>query len=229
MLVPLSLTLLSASVPAERRNVALGIWGAIGGLAVAVGPLVGGAVVQGVSWQWIFWLNVPIGVVLAPLALRGLGESRGPRSRLDLAGVALASFGLFGIVFGLVRGGQIGWTTPQVLAAFVAGAGLLGAFVAWERRAVAPMLPLGLFASRRFSLVNVASMLMSFGMFGSIFLLAQFLQTVQHDSPLDAGLRTLPWTAMPVLIAPLAGRFVDRAWPCRPPAWLGWRRWRLCT
>ncbi|HTX00597.1 MAG TPA: DHA2 family efflux MFS transporter permease subunit, partial [Acidimicrobiales bacterium] len=210
MLVPLSLTLLSASVPAQRRNAALGIWGAIGGLAVAVGPLVGGAVVQGISWQWIFWLNVPIGAVVAPLAWFALGESHGPRARLDLAGVALASAGLFGIVFGLVRGGQVGWGASQVLVAFAGGAALLAGFIAWERRSPAPMLPLGLFAGRRFSLVNVASLLMSFGMFGSIFLLAQFLQTVQHISPLDAGIRTLPWTAMPVLVAPLAGRFVDR-------------------
>ncbi len=210
MLVPLSLTLLSTSVPEARRNVALGIWGAIGGLAVAVGPLVGGAVVQGISWQWIFWLNVPIGLALAPLARMRLGESRGPSAHLDGPGVALASAGLFGLVLGLVRGGQAGWTSPEVLAAFAGGAVLLAGFLAWERHAPAPMLPLSLFASRRFSMVNLASLLMSFGMFGSIFLLAQFLQTVQHDSPLGAGLRTLPWTAMPVLIAPLAGRFVDR-------------------
>ncbi len=210
MVVPLSLTLLSASVPAEKRNMALGIWGALGGLAVAIGPLVGGAVVQGVSWQWIFWLNVPIGLALLPMARLRLGESRGSSGALDLPGVLLASLGLFGVVLGLVRGGQAGWTSPEVFASFAGGAILLAAFVAWERRAPVPMLPLRLFRSRQFSVVNAVALLMSFGMFGSIFLLAQFLQTVQHLSPLAAGVRTLPWTGMPVLVAPLAGLLVDR-------------------
>lgn len=210
LLVPLSLTLLSASVPPERRNAALGIWGALGGLAVAVGPLVGGAVVQGLSWQFIFWLNVPIGLVLVPLARLRLAESRGGQRSLDLPGVALASSGLFGVVYGLVRGGTAGWTSAEVLSAFVAGAALLVSFVARERRAAAPMLPLRLFRSRQFSIVNVVALFMSFGMFGSVFLLAQFFQTVQHYSPLSAGLRTLPWTGMPVIVAPLAGLLVDR-------------------
>ena len=210
MVVPLSLTLLSASVPAAKRNMALGIWGALGGLAVAIGPLVGGAVVQGVSWQWIFWLNVPIGLALLPMARLRLGESRGGASALDLRGVLLASLGLLGVMLGLVRGGQAGWASTEVLASFAGGACLLGAFVAWERRSPAPMLPLRLFRSRQFSVVNAVALLMSFGMFGSIFLLAQFLQTVQHLSPLSAGVRTLPWTGMPVLVAPLAGMLVDR-------------------
>ncbi|MCU1495186.1 MAG: transporter, partial [Acidimicrobiaceae bacterium] len=210
MLVPLSLTLLSAAVPPERRNAALGIWGALGGLAVAVGPLVGGAVVQGVSWQWIFWLNVPIGVLLVPLARLRLRESHGPGGSLDLVGVVLASLGLFGVVLGLVRGGQAGWFSAQVLGGFLGGAALLASFVAWERTRRSPMLPLRLFRRRQFSVINVVALLMSFGMFGSIFLLAQFLQTVQHYSPLSAGLRTLPWTAMPVIVAPIAGMLVDR-------------------
>ncbi|HLX77284.1 MAG TPA: DHA2 family efflux MFS transporter permease subunit [Acidimicrobiales bacterium] len=210
LLIPLSLTLLSASVPADKRNAALGIWGAIGGLAVAVGPLVGGSVVEGLSWHWIFWLNVPLGLVLAPLARVRLDESFGDGRRLDVVGVALASAGLFGLVFGLVRGGSVGWSSGEVIVGFVAGAILLAAFVAWERVAPAPMLPLGLFAHRGFSVVNGVALFMSFGMFGSIFFLAQFLQTVQHLSPLTAGLRTLPWTGMPILVAPLAGLFVER-------------------
>ncbi|MCU1489900.1 MAG: transporter, partial [Acidimicrobiaceae bacterium] len=210
LVVPLSLTLLSSAVPAERRNVALGIWGALGGLAVAVGPLVGGAVVQGLSWQWIFWLNVPIGAALIPLARLHLPESRGARRPIDLAGAALASLGLLGAVFGLVRGGTSGWTSTPVLAGFAAGAVLLFAFVLRERRTAAPMLPLRLFRNRQFSAVNVVAMLMSFGMFGAVFLLAQFFQTVQHFTPLGAGLRTLPWTGMPVLVAPIAGLLLDR-------------------
>ena len=210
VLIPLTLTLLSAAVSPERRGLALGAWGAVGGLAIAIGPLVGGAVVEGASWQWIFWLNVPIGLALLPTAIARLTESRGPSTRLDLPGLVLASLGLLGIILGVVRGNDHGWTSATVLPPIVGGGLLVAAFVAWELRAPEPMLPLHLFRSRTFSLTNVASLLMFFGMFGSIFLLAQFLQVVQHYSPLQAGLRTLPWTAMPVFIAPVAGILSDR-------------------
>src|SRR5256885_9554924 len=210
IVTPLTLTLLSASVPAEKRGVALGAWGGIGGLAVALGPLVGGAVVSGLSWQWIFWLNVPIGLVLAPLALMRLTESRGPSGRLDLPGLVLASAGLFGIVWGLVRGNSVGWGSPEIVGALAVGAVVLALFVLWEPRTKAPMLPMRFFRNRTFALTNVASLFMFFGMFGSIFLLIQFFQTVQSYSPLQAGLRILPWTAMPIFIAPLAGAWSDR-------------------
>ncbi|HEY5985011.1 MAG TPA: DHA2 family efflux MFS transporter permease subunit [Streptosporangiaceae bacterium] len=210
ILIPLTLTLLSAAVSPRRRGLALGAWGAVGGLAIAIGPLVGGAVVEGASWQWIFWLNVPIGIALLPIARARLTESRGPAFRLDLPGLVLASLGLFGIVLGVVRGNNHGWTSATVLPPLVAGGLLVAAFIAWELRAREPMLPLQLFRSRGFAVTNAASLLMFFGMFGSIFLLAQFLQVVQHYSPLQAGLRTLPWTAMPVLIAPIAGSLSDR-------------------
>ena len=210
IVMPLTLTILSAAVAPERRGVALGIWGGLGGLAVAVGPLVGGAVVDGMSWNWIFWLNVPIGLVLAPLAWRQLAETHGADRRLDLRGLGLASVGLLGIVWGLVRGNDLGWTSGRILGPIVAGALLVAVFVWWERRAPAPMLPMQFFRDRTFALTNVASLLMSFGMFGSIFFLAQYFQTVQHFSPLQSGLRILPWTAMPMLIAPLAGALSDR-------------------
>src|ERR1700744_5021635 len=176
IVIPLTLTLLSAAVSPQRRGLALGAWGAVGGLAIAIGPLVGGAVVEGASWQWIFWLNVPIGIVLLPIARARLTESRGPASSTALPGLLLASLGLFGIVLGVVRGNDHGWTSLTVLPPMVIGALLIVAFLAWELRAPGPMLPLGLFRSRGFTLTNVASMLMFFGMFGSIFLLAQFLQ-----------------------------------------------------
>ncbi|HEY7195909.1 MAG TPA: DHA2 family efflux MFS transporter permease subunit [Gaiellaceae bacterium] len=210
IVTPLTLTILSAAVPAERRGLALGAWGGIGGLAVAIGPLVGGAVVEGISWQWIFWLNVPIGLLVIPFALRHLKESYGPDRQLDLPGLGLASAGLFGIVWGLVRGGDIGWTSLEVLGAIALGALLVAAFVAWELRAAAPMLPMRFFRNRTFAATNAVSLFMFFGMFGSIFLLAQFLQTVQGYSPLEAGIRTLPWTAMPIFIAPIAGALSDR-------------------
>jgi EmrB/QacA subfamily drug resistance transporter len=210
IVTPLTLTILSAAVPRERRGLALGIWGGVGGLAIAIGPLVGGAIVNGVSWHWIFWLNVPIGLVLAPLALSRLEESRGADAGLDLPGLALVSAGLLGIVWGLVRGNAHGWTSLGIVLPIAAGAVLVAAFVAWELRAPKPMLPMHFFRSRTFALTNVASLLMFFGMFGSIFLLAQFFQTVQHYSPLQSGLRILPWTAMPIFIAPIAGALSDR-------------------
>ena len=210
IIAPLTLTILSASVPAERRGAALGIWGAVGGLAVGLGPVVGGAAVQGASWQWIFWLNVPIGLILAPLAARRLDESYGPNSALDLPGAALASTGLLGVVFGIIRGSQIGWGTTEVIGSLAIGSLLVVGFVLWELRTTAPMLPMRFFANRSFAAANIASMMMFFGMFGAVFLLTQFLQTVQGYSPLSAGLRVLPWTAMPLIVAPIAGALSDR-------------------
>ncbi|HKP19189.1 MAG TPA: DHA2 family efflux MFS transporter permease subunit [Gaiellaceae bacterium] len=210
IVTPLTLTILSAAVPAEKRGVALGAWGGIGGLAVALGPLVGGAVVSGLSWQWIFWLNVPIGLLLIPIALRRLDETHGASDRLDLRGLGLASAGLLGIVWGLVRGNGQGWASPEIVLTLAAGGVLVVAFVLWELRTETPMLPMRFFRNRTFALTNVASLLMFFGMFGSIFLLAQFFQTVQGYSPFGSGLRILPWTAMPIFVAPIAGALSGR-------------------
>ena len=210
IVTPLTLTILSGAVSPARRGLALGIWGGVSGLAVALGPVVGGAVVEGLSWQWIFWLNVPIGVVLLPIAWRRLTESKGANRALDLPGLGLASVGLLGIVWGLVRGNEHGWTSLGVAGPIAAGIVLLGAFVLWELRTPEPMVPMRFFRKRAFSAANVTSLLMSFGMFGAIFLLAQFFQIVQGYSPLEAGLRTLPWTAMPILVAPIAGILSDR-------------------
>src|ERR1700690_4261081 len=170
IVLPLTLTLLSEAMPPQRRGAALGIWGGVSGLGVALGPLVGGAVVSGISWHWIFWINVPIGLVLAPLALFRLEESRGPVSRLALPGLVLASAGLFGIVWGLVRGNSIGWSSPQIVGSIAVGALVTALFVLWELRAEQPMLPMRFFRNRTFALANVSSLFMFFGMFGSIFL-----------------------------------------------------------
>jgi EmrB/QacA subfamily drug resistance transporter len=210
MIMPLSLTLLSAAVKPERRNAALGIWGAIGGAAIALGPLVGGAVTTGWSWHYIFWLNVPIGIVLVPLAWWKLTESRGAQNRLDFRGAILVSGGLLGVVLGLVRGNASGWTSSSVLASFVIGTVLLATFIRWEARATAPMLNLRMFRNRGFAAINVTALLFSFGMFGTVFFLSQFLQTVQGYSPLGAGLRVLPWTGMPMLLAPVVGILAQR-------------------
>jgi EmrB/QacA subfamily drug resistance transporter len=210
IITPLTLTILSAGVPANRRGAFIGAWSGIAGLAVALGPVVGGAVVSGISWHWIFWLNVPIGIVLIPLALRRLDESHGPASKLDLPGVALASAGLTGIVWGLVRGNGQGWGSAEIVTALVAGAILFALFILWELRVKEPMLPMRFFKNRAFALANVASLFMFFGMFGSIFLLSQFFQIIQGYSPLGSGVRILPWTIMPLFVAPIAGALSDR-------------------
>ncbi|MFG3252113.1 DHA2 family efflux MFS transporter permease subunit [Streptomyces sp. NPDC048172] len=210
ILMPLSLTLLTGAVPAARRGAALGVWGAVQGIAVATGPLVGGALTEHISWHWIFWLNVPIGLIVIPLVLLRLDESRSAGSRLDLPGTALASVSLFGVVYGLVRGNPDGWTSGTVLTSLIGGGVLLVAFVAYEMRAAHPMLPMRLFRSRAFSTVNAASLLMFVGMFGSVFLLSQFLQGVGGYSPTEAGIRMLPWTGMSLIVAPLAGLLSDR-------------------
>ncbi|WP_328784904.1 DHA2 family efflux MFS transporter permease subunit [Streptomyces canus] len=210
IVTPLTLTLLSAAVPAERRGAALGVWGAASGIAVATGPLIGGTLTEHLSWQWIFWVNVPLGLALIPLALLRLNESHGPNPSLDLVGTVLASGGLFGIVYALIRGNADGWTSTTVLGGFIAGTALLVGFVFYELRAKHPMLPMRLFRNRSFSAINAASLLMLLGMFGAIFLLSQYLQTVGGYSPMQAGVRMLPWTAMPMIAGPLAGALSDR-------------------
>jgi EmrB/QacA subfamily drug resistance transporter len=210
ILTPLTLTLISEAFPVERRAAALGIWGGITGLGVALGPFVGGAVVEGIDWQWIFWANVPVGLAVIPVAARTLTESHGPDRELDLRGLALASMGLLALTFGLVRGGQLGWTSVPVLASLAGGGALLAIFVWWERRAPAPMLPPALFGTRPFNAANGLSFAMFFGAFGAIFLMSQYFQAAQGYGPLEAGARTLPWTAMPMVVAPIAGLVATR-------------------
>ncbi|MFI7411058.1 DHA2 family efflux MFS transporter permease subunit [Streptomyces sp. NPDC049627] len=210
VMMPLTLTLLTAAVPVAKRGMAYGIWGAVNGLAVASGPLIGGSLTEHISWQWIFWLNVPLGLALLPLARLRLAESYGTGAPLDVPGTLLASGGLFGIVYGLVRGPADGWTASLVLTGLFAGGALLAGFVVYSTRAKNPMLPMRLFRSRAFSGINAASMLMFLGMFGSIFLLSQYMQGVLGYSPTEAGLRMLPWTGMPMLVAPVAGILSDR-------------------
>ncbi len=208
--MPLSLPLLVGAVPDRFRSAAIGIWGGIAGLGVALGPVVGGAVVDGWNWSAIFWLNVPVAVVAVPLALLALPNSFGARVRTDVAGVVLASLGVVALVFGIVRGNDAGWSSAEVLGALGVGAAALVAFTVWESRAAAPLLPLRLFRDRGFTVANVVALVFSLGAFGAVFLLAQFLQIVQGHTPLEAGLMTLPWTAMPLIVAPLSGLVVPR-------------------
>jgi EmrB/QacA subfamily drug resistance transporter len=210
IVTPLTLTLLAEAFPAERRGMAIGVWSGVSGIAVALGPLVGGAVVQSLSWHWIFWINVPIGLALLIPATRMLSESHGPYGHLDLRGLVLGSGGAFTLVFGLIRAQTLGWGAGSVVALLAAGLALLGAFVAVERRTAEPMLPMAFFARRSFAVTNVVSLTMYFGMFGSIFFLSQFMQNVLGNTPLQAGLKLLVWTGATMLVAPFAGVFSER-------------------
>ncbi|WP_158863234.1 DHA2 family efflux MFS transporter permease subunit [Leifsonia sp. AG29] len=209
-LLPLSLTLLAGSVSERLRPAAIGIWGGISGLGVALGPLIGGAVVQGWNWQAIFWLNVPLGVIAVPLILFALPNSFGDRVRADIVGLLLAAPGVLGIVYGIVRGNDAGWDSAEVLLSLAAGSVLLIAFVFWEARATAPLLPLRLFRDRSFTVANLVGVTFSFGIFGAVFILIQFLQVVQGHTPLEAGVMTMPWTLAPMVVAPLTGLVSSR-------------------
>ena len=210
VVTPLTLTLLAEAFPPDRRGLALGVWSGISGIGVALGPLVGGALTQIASWHWIFWVNVPIGIVLVPLASSRLVESRGEVKRLDLRGLALVSAGLFGIVYGLVESQSLGWSNAEVVIGLGAGLALLAAFIVHELRTPEPMLPMSFFANRGFAVTNAVSIAMYFGMFGSIFFLSQFLQNVLHNSPLEAGVKLLVWTGAVMVVSPVAGFMSER-------------------
>ncbi|WP_327255776.1 MFS transporter [Streptomyces sp. NBC_01244] len=208
--LPLSLTILTVSVPPQKRGVAIGLWSAISSLAVALAPLVGGAITTGLDWHWIFLVNIPIGLIAVPLVLKVLDESRGAAAKLDIPGLVLACAGVLALVWGIVKGGEDGWTSAGVVAAFVAAAVLFVVFLLWERKAPSPMLPLAIYRIKAFSLANVVSLAVFFGLFGPIFLIAQYLQVARGHSAFEAGLWTLPWAVMPMLVAPFAGKFAPR-------------------
>ena len=210
LLIPLGLALLSAAFPPAKRGAAIGIFSAITGVSVALGPLVGGAVVQGISWEWIFWLNVPIGLVALPFVFARMQESFGGDRSIDLPGLALVTGAALGLVWGLVRGNSAGWDSPEVLGTLIAGAALAAGFLAWQLRARAPMIPPALFRSRAFSAGNVATFFIFGSLFADVFFYSQLLQTGLGHDPLAAGLRLMPWTATFITVAPLAGNLADR-------------------
>jgi EmrB/QacA subfamily drug resistance transporter len=210
LVMPLAMALLGAAFPREQRARALGIFGGVTGLALIAGPVVGGAIAQGLAWQWIFWVNVPIGLVMLPLAGLRIPESFGPPARLDVGGLLLVSAAAFGVVFGLMRGNSAGWADGGVAIALLAGAVLAAAFVGFELRTAEPMLPMRLFRARGFAAGMISSLLFYAAMYGVLFFVAQFFQTAQGFGPLGAGLRMLPWTATLFVFAPLGGRLVNR-------------------
>ena len=209
VVMPLSLTLLSEAVPDKMRSAAVGIWSGISGLGIAMGPLVGGLVISGLQWRWIFWINLPVGLLAIPFVTYALRESRGGRRPLDLPGMVLSSGSVLALVWAIVHGHD-GWTSGTVLTAFGVAALLLVLFVLRELHTPEPMLPLSFYRSRAFVNTNIVSLAMNFGVFGSIFLLAQYLQFAQGLSPLQAGVRTLAWTLMPMVFSPLAGALTER-------------------
>lgn len=210
MVLPLSLTLISAAFPPQQRGKAMGLYLGLTGLATLSGPFIGGVIAEGLAWQWIFWLNVPIGVVAVLLVTRRVDESVGPNNRLDLGGVVLVTVGAFGIVWALVRGNAAGWGSLEVVGALVLGIVLVTGFVLYEGRSAAPMLPMRFFRLRAFATANPANAMVFASLYGTLFFLAQYFQLVQGQGPFGAGLRLMPWTATLMICAPIAGRLVDR-------------------
>ncbi len=209
-ITPLTLTMLTTAFPSTQRTLIIGLWSGVSGLGLAAGPLVGGAIVNGWAWNAVFWVNVPIGIVLLILGCIHLEESYGDRRRLDLPGNILIGLGLFGLIWGLIWGNAAGWGSAQTVGALALGTFFIIAFIIRERLTQEPMIDLKLFAIRDFSVTNAIGFLMHFGIFGSIFFIMQFVQDVQGASPLTAGLQAMPWTATIMVAAPLAGVLVAR-------------------
>jgi EmrB/QacA subfamily drug resistance transporter len=210
IVLPLSLTILTGAFPPERRGMIVGIYGGLAGLAVAMGPIVGGAITQGIDWHWIFWINVPIGVTAVLLGLRLLPESYGAPERLDIVGVSLVTAGVVALVWALSRANNVGWSSAEVVSTLAAGAVLLVAFVKWESSTAEPMVPLRLFAGRDFAIGNVTMFLMSGAIFAGALLVTEEFQLARHYSPVSAGAHLLPFFATPMLVSPLAGALSDR-------------------
>jgi EmrB/QacA subfamily drug resistance transporter len=208
--MPLGMTLLTSAFPPERRGAIVGIWQGVAGLAVASGPLVGGALTQGASWHWIFWVNVPVGVVAAIGARYHLKESFGPRNPVDLPALALVTAGVGLLIWGVVSGGQEGWGSSDNVIGTATGLLALAGFVQRERTVAHPMIPMGLFRSTTFSSVVGTQFLLSASIYGAAFITSEFFQLGLGNSPLTAGLKFLPWTMTPLLVAPLAGILFDR-------------------
>jgi EmrB/QacA subfamily drug resistance transporter len=208
--LPLSLTILTTAFPPEKRGMIVGVYGGLAGLAVALGPILGGAITEAINWHWIFWINVPIGLAAVLLGLRFLPESHGAQERLDLPGVVLVTGGVVALVWALTRASDVGWASVETIATLAIGSLLLAAFVWWEHRAVEPMVPPRLFASHEFAVGSLTSFLMSGATFAAAFFLTQEFQLARGYSPLGTGLRLLPFFATPMFISPVAGALSDR-------------------
>jgi EmrB/QacA subfamily drug resistance transporter len=210
VVLPLSLTILTTAFPPEKRGMIVGVYGGLAGLAVALGPIVGGAITEAIDWHWIFWINVPIGLVAVLLGVRLLPESHGAPARLDLAGVSLVTAGVVALVWALTRANDVGWGSAEIVGSLAAGSLLLAAFLWWEHRAAEPMVPLRLFASRDFAIGNLTTYFLHGATFAAAFFITQEFQLARGYSPLGTGLRLLPFFATPMIVSPLAGALSDR-------------------
>jgi EmrB/QacA subfamily drug resistance transporter len=208
--LPLSLTILTTAFPPEKRGMIVGVYGGLAGAAVALGPIVGGAITQGINWHWIFWINVPIGVAAVLLGVRLLPETHGAPERLDFVGVALVTAGVVALVWALTRANDVGWASAATLGSLTVGALLIAAFLWWEHQAAEPMVPLRLFASREFAVGNLTTFLMNGATFAAAFFITQEFQLARGYSPMDTGLRLLPFFATPMIVSPIAGALSDR-------------------
>jgi len=208
LVMPLAMALLGAAFPREQRGKALGILSGITGIALIAGPVAGGAIATGFDWRWIFWINLPIGLVILPLIRVRIAESRGPDTALDVGGLILPTGAALAAVWGLMRAAGGGWSA-QTLGASAIGILLTVAFVAFERRARAPMIPMRLFSLRGFAAGNAAGFTLYASMYGVVFFLPQLLAAQGNDA-LGAGLRLLPWTATLFVFAPIGGALVNR-------------------
>lgn len=210
LVTPVALALLSVAYPAEKRAKALGIFGSITGLAPLSGPAIGGAIAETLHWSWIFWINIPIALVLVPLALAKLTESHGPRSRLDLAGIVLVAGASLAIVWGFLQGPEVGWGSAEVMVALGAAVVLIAGFVLRMRWAAEPLIPPRLFAGHGFAGGLLATFCLYGALYATLFFITQFEQVAQGFGPLEAGIRILPWTATLFVVAPIAGSLVNR-------------------
>lgn len=209
---PATLSIISATFPAAQRGTAIGIWAGVSGLALAIGPLVGGLLTQHIDWSWIFFVNVPVGVVAVVASLLLIDESKDTslEQRLDLPGLVTSAVGLFALTYGLIEANAYGWTSGRILASFAVAVVSLAAFLGLERRQRLPMLDLSLFRSRTFAGANLVILLVALSMFGVFFFVSLYMQNVLGYSAVQAGAAFLPMTVLIILIAPIAGKATDQ-------------------
>jgi EmrB/QacA subfamily drug resistance transporter len=208
---PATLSLIAAAFPPRERGTAIGIWAGVSALALAIGPLVGGLITEHLNWNWIFFINVPFGLVGIAASFVLIQESRDEtHERLDLPGLATSGLGLFALTYALIEANTYGWTSTRIVGSFVVAAIALVVFVVLERHQRAPMLQLELFRNRTYTGANLAMLLVSLSMFGVFFFVSLFMQNVLGYSAVQAGAAFLPMTILIILVAPIAGRTADR-------------------
>jgi EmrB/QacA subfamily drug resistance transporter len=209
---PASLSIITATFPPRERGQAIGIWAGVSAMALAIGPLVGGLIVDNINWNWIFFINVPVGIagiIVSWLVIKESSDMSHEQS-VDIPGLVTSSLGLFALTYALIEGNSHGWSSPEILSLFAAAAVLLVAFVVLEHRQRLPMLDLSLFKIGSFTGANIVAMLVSLGMFGVFFFVSLYVQNILGYTPTQAGALFLPMTILIIIVAPIAGRLSDR-------------------